>query len=202
MAGNINRELRAELLDMERQDQALRQRLIDDGTLFDGYHPEMEEMQNRFGDRLGEIVAEHGWPGADMVGEDGAAAAWLVLQHAIGKPELMRGCLEHIKTAAAEGRAEKKHAAMLEDRIRVMEGKKQIYGTQYDWDENGEMNPNPIEDPDTVDARRAAVGLDTLAENTERIREHYKTERETPPEDFEKRRADMLKWARKTGWRR
>ncbi len=31
--------------------------------------------------RLQEIVAEHGWPGRSLAGEDGADAAWLVLQH-------------------------------------------------------------------------------------------------------------------------
>lgn len=32
--------------------------------------------------RLREIVAQHGWPGHELVGEAGAHAAWLLAQHA------------------------------------------------------------------------------------------------------------------------
>jgi hypothetical protein len=32
-------------------------------------------------------------------------------------------------------------AAMLEDRIRAFEGRPQRYGTQFDWDANGEPSP-------------------------------------------------------------
>src|SRR4051794_10939213 len=36
--------------------------------------------------RLGEIVAEHGWPTTTLVGKDGANAAWLLVQHADTEP--------------------------------------------------------------------------------------------------------------------
>jgi hypothetical protein len=32
--------------------------------------------------RLKAVVVDHGWPGRSLVGEDGAHAAWLILQHA------------------------------------------------------------------------------------------------------------------------
>src|SRR2546430_12422286 len=35
----------------------------------------------------------------------------------------------------------------------------QVYGTQYDWDEKGELNPHPVEDPEGVDELRRSVGL-------------------------------------------
>jgi hypothetical protein len=60
------------------------------GLLFDGYHPRMAEVQRRNAARLAAILDGHGWPALALVGEDGAAATWLVLQHAIGDPPLMR----------------------------------------------------------------------------------------------------------------
>jgi hypothetical protein len=43
---------------------------------------------------LKEVVAEVGWPGQSMVGEDGAHAAWLLAQHADQDPAFQRRCLE------------------------------------------------------------------------------------------------------------
>jgi hypothetical protein len=53
---------------------------------------------------------------------------------------------------------------MLTDRIRVLEGRAQLYGTQFDWDQNGVMSPLPIEDEPGVDQRRAQLGLEPLAQ--------------------------------------
>jgi hypothetical protein len=55
---------------------------------------------------------------------------------------------------------------MLEDRILMKEGRKQIYGTQvYSGPETGgKLQLYPIEDEAHVDERRAAVGMPPLAE--------------------------------------
>ncbi len=58
--------------------------------------------------------------------------------------------------------------AYLTDRVLVNEGKPQVYGTQF-HEVNGHPEPRPIEDPDSVDVRRAGVGLGTLAEYRELI---------------------------------
>ncbi|MBK8081497.1 MAG: hypothetical protein IPK25_15205 [Saprospiraceae bacterium] len=47
-----------------------------------------------------------------------------------------------METAVSEGKADAKSLAYLTDRIAVLEGKLQLYGTQYDWDNNGNMSPN------------------------------------------------------------
>ena len=36
------------------------------------------------------VVDHHGWPGASLVGEDGAQAAWLLVQHADQDPGFQR----------------------------------------------------------------------------------------------------------------
>jgi hypothetical protein len=97
--------------------------------------------------RLEKIIDAFGWPGASLVGEDGAEAAWLILQHAISKPILQRRCLPLLQRAAEQGQALWKQYAMLLDRIRFNERKPQVYGTQFDWDKDGQMSPWPMEDP-------------------------------------------------------
>ena len=59
---------------------------------------------------------------------------------------------------------------MLTDRVLLNSGESQVYGTQFQRDESGDgLIPRPISDPETVEERRAAVGLDTLAENQDRV---------------------------------
>ena len=73
---------------------------------------------------------------------------------------------------------------MLEDRVRAFEGRTRRYGTQYDWDEAGQLGPLPVEDLGRVDELRRSVGLDPLEENTRRIREETARAGERPPADW------------------
>ena len=76
--------LRRELLEMRRLDQEVRNEWIRGGVAAPS--PEtlsrMAEIDARNIGRLQAIVEQHGWPGADLVGLDGAESAFLVLQHA------------------------------------------------------------------------------------------------------------------------
>ncbi len=60
--------------------------------------------------------------GRAQVGADGAEAAWLIVQQAIGWPSLQRKALVTLQGAVARGDAPPLHAAMLEDRVRTLEG--------------------------------------------------------------------------------
>lgn len=60
--------------------------------------------------------------------------------------------------------------AYLVDRVRVAEGKPQVYGTQ--WGSNADGNPEPrtpIEDEANVDILRASVGLGTIDDYLEEL---------------------------------
>ena len=52
--------------------------------------------------RLRELIREHGWPDEQIAGKDGAEAAWLIAQHAIGEPDFERQSLKLLRACAAE----------------------------------------------------------------------------------------------------
>lgn len=195
----MTERLRELLISLTKRDFETRQRLAADLSLFDGYHPEMQAVHEENAAILDHIVEERGWPGSDMVGEDGAEAAWLIVQHAIGLPEFQRRCLKFLDAAAAAGSIPPWQPAYLLDRILTYEGKPQVYGTSFDWDEEGLMSPRPIADPASVDDRRASVGLPPLAEATALHR--MQTEHQPKPKDYAERQCDMEKWAKSVGWR-
>jgi hypothetical protein len=186
--------LARELSAMAAEDRRVREELARDGTLFDGYHPRMEEVHDRNAARLTEILDAHGWPGRSLVGERAAQDAWMILQHVIGHPELQCRGLELLRRAPA-GDVSPLEIAMLDDRIRTFEGRGQLYGTQLDWDDSGQLSPLPLEDPEGVDERRASIGLPPLAEYLQQHRA------ETAPRDLEQRQREKDAWLERVGWR-
>ena len=197
-----NEPLRRDLLEMARLDRVTRAELAASGDLFDaGYEPRMARVHARNAQRLRRVLESVGWPGAEIVGRDGAEAAWLVLQHAIAEPDLLRRALPLLKTAARDGRTDPAHAAMLEDRIRFFEGRPQRYGTQFDWDAEGNLSPGAVEDPPRLAERRLAVGLPPLEEQMEKVRSRAAAEGERPPADHQAYAKARDEWAASVGWR-
>jgi GNAT superfamily N-acetyltransferase len=195
--------LRAELLGMAERDARVRSELASDGSLFHGYHSGMEAVHRENARRLEAIVSAHGWPGRSLVGEDGEEAAWLILQHAIGEPELQRKGLRWLEEAARAGEAPAWQAATLKDRIRAFEGRKQLYGTQVGWKDDGTLGPDPdIEELEGADERRRRVGLSDLEASLARHREEARRSGEKPPDDLARFRRERDAWARRVGWRK
>ena len=184
---------------MLAEDDRVREELSADGSFYDGYHPRMEKVHRNHASRLREIIQQHGWPGITMVGTDGEEAAWRIAQHSIGEPEFLRNVLSLLKSAAEKKEAPLWQIAMTDDRIRMFEGKSQLYGTSFDWDEEGQMSPYPaIENPESVDQRRAKMGLPPLQEEIARKRGENI---EKPPANIHDRRKQMDQWAQSVGWR-
>jgi hypothetical protein len=192
---------RIELLAMAEKDLRLRSELEADGSLFQGYEPRMRALHDANAVRLNGILDTLGWPGEPQVGREGAKAAWLIAQHAIAQPSLQRRALTALQAAALRGDVPALYAAMLEDRIRCFEGRPQRYGTQFDWDAEGQMSPLPLEDPDGVDARRKEVGLGPLAQDVRARRAALADGPDRPPLDWAVRQRELEAWCRKVGWR-
>ena len=159
----VNGSLREELLAMRAEDLRVRQELLDAGELGGAYVPRMEAIHIKNAARLRELISEHGWPAEDIAGKDGAEAAWIITQHAIGEPDFQRHALHLLTECTAAGRIPAWHAAYLEDRIAMYEGRPQRYGSQWMDDAcDGRTRPWKLSDPERVNELRASVGLPPL----------------------------------------
>jgi hypothetical protein len=149
-------------------------KLVEQGTR------KMAAMDKKTRTRLGEIVKKHGWPGKSLVGQDGAHAAWLMLQHMDNDRPFQKRCLKLMKELR-KGEVEPADIAFLTDRLLIADRKKQLYGTQL-IGENGVFKPQPIEDEDNVDKRRADVGLVPMKEYLKQAVAEYEKAVGKPPE--------------------
>ena len=166
-----------------------------------GLAVQMAAVHKQNAETLETIIDQYGWPGKTLVGDDGAEAAWLVLQHAIACPELQRMCLPLLQSGVETGEVPAVQVAYLEDRSCVFEGRPQRYGTQFDWDGNGQLSPHSLQDPERVDAYRESVGLGPLSERVTQARQRAEAEGEKQPLDVDRRQKEREAWARKVGWR-
>lgn len=124
-------------------------------------------------DRLWEILDDYeAWPGRRLVGDDGERAAWLVAQ--LGDNDLQRRALEHLEVAVDCGDADPSHYACLLDRVRMTEGRPQVFGSQFVSAGDDGVAPWPIEDPFGVDDRRRRVGLEPLAAQARRMQDELR----------------------------
>lgn len=110
------------------------------------------------------ILDEHGWLGADVIGEQGNRTLFLVIQHSDLETQLKY--LPMMREAEKLGNINRKDFALLEDRIALGQGERQIYGSQIiaDYD-TGEYYVYPLIEPEKVNERRAKVGLDEPIED-------------------------------------
>ncbi len=108
------------------------------------------------------ILDKEGWLGADVVGNKGASTLFLVIQHADLKTQL--NYLPIMREATKNGKAAPSSLALLEDRVLMGQGQKQIYGSQIGQTDKGEYYVFPIIDPDDIDQRRATMGLGNIAD--------------------------------------
>ena len=163
-------DLRAELLHRVEQDQVARAELLrraeQDQVAGAEPGPDWDTVASVDADNLTwlkDVVAEVGWPGRSIVGQDGAHAAWLLAQHADRDPVFQRRCLDLITEAAKSGEASLTEVAYLTDRVLLAEGRPQEYGTQMTARKEG-WSPRRLRDPAHVDDRRAVMSLGTMAE--------------------------------------
>jgi hypothetical protein len=159
-------DLQAELLRRMDLDQVARQRV--DGHSDDPRTARWAAVAAVDSDNTswlaGVVARSSSWPKLSEVGENAAMAAWVLAQHADDAPDVQVRFHQQMTAAVADGEADPKLLAFLEDRILVNAGQPQLYGTQFISDEAGGLRPRPIQDLDGLDERRAAVRLEPFAE--------------------------------------
>jgi len=162
--------LRDELLAMNKADQEVRQRWIKDQKN-PALNAEMQQLDARHVKRLRQIVKRYGWPGKSLVGAKASGSAWTLVQH--GGSEFLHEMLPVMEAAAKKGELSYGLVATSIDRVRIADGKKQLYGTQFDTNDS-KCEPLPIDDPEHLDERRDAAGLGSIATYTEQLCALYK----------------------------
>lgn len=166
MTTTAGQALAAELLGMMAEDQAATH-LANSADL--GEQAAWRRLTARHGDRLGAVMAAHGWPAEPLVGAEAARAAWLIAQHADRQLDVQRRAVALMTAAVADGAASARDLAFLADRLAVNEGREQRYGTQIGAVADGRPVPWPCEEPARLDERRAAVGIEPFDEYTARF---------------------------------
>lgn len=176
----LNQPLRAEILQLANQDQLNRQdfttlmkklaaKTPQGDTAFRVFNTADSAIQSQ----LLAIIRAHGWPTRTMVANDGAHAAWLVVQHM--PKEFQEPLLPKLLAAVKAGEAQAGDGALLQDRVLTRSKKPQIYGSQMSISPTGGAPTlDPIENEACVDVRRRSVGLEPLAEYMKRFGITYK----------------------------
>ncbi len=166
----IDKPLRAQLRAVLAEDQKYRMQIGDVEKKSGRDSAEMKELWKTINAKDAENLAKvtaildtRGWLGPDIVGSDGGSALFLVIQHADLKTQ--QKYLPMMRAAVQAKKAEGSSLALLVDRVALGEGRRQIYGSQVSIEpDTGKAYVLPLDDPDGVDARRAEVGLEPLAD--------------------------------------
>ncbi len=120
------------------------------------------------------MIPRTGWFTRKAYGRKAALGAWLVVDHAVNDPALMRDVVARLKPLAVARGFEGTQYAIMSDRIALtFDHRKQRYGTQVEC-RAGAWRPADLETPAGVDARRRAVGF------TETEAEYLKTFADDP----------------------
>lgn len=157
-------DLRAELLQRSQDDQDARFACLGAADHDDVDWASVRVVDN---DNLGFLITtigQHGWLGSDLVGEDGAHAAWLLVQHA--PPAYQDGWLPLMEQAVKDGKASASDLVYLQDRVNMHHNRRQTHGSQSWGTGDGNVRLWPVTDPANLNARRAEVNLPPLDEAT------------------------------------
>lgn len=127
----------------------------------------IRELTDSHDERLAAIVRDRGWPGRSLVGEDGADSAWLIAQHADRHQEERRTWIPPLQRAVAVREADGRHLGRLVDRVALIDGELQQYGTYCRLTDMVEIEWEfpPEGSLAEIDARRRAIGLPALLDD-------------------------------------
>lgn len=165
---HYNKPLAEELEKIFDDDQKYRM-LVDSAEKISGKNsPQMDSLMKLIQthdskniSRVTELLDKYGWLGPDDVGRKGNQALFLVIQHSDAATR--KKFLPMMREAADRSKAAPSELALLEDRVLMDEGKRQLYGSQVKYNaEKGNFELYPIEDEPGVNERRAEVGLAPL----------------------------------------
>ena len=164
----INAQLIESLKELLKKDQKVReeftetlQKYGDQSEEFKKYGIKVNEVDSLNFIEFEVIIEKHGWPGPEVIGEEGVNTLFMLVQHN-NNVDIQKKYLPFIKKAVNDGKEYPTDLALLEDRIAMYSNEMQTYGTQIRSDENKILYVWPIKNPEDVNKRRLRIGLDPL----------------------------------------
>lgn len=164
----FNLPLQKELLEMQAEDQSLRMRADFSKESLE----KISQIDIEHCKRLKEIIETYGWPGVSIVGEEGAFAMWLLVQHQDRDCPFQKECLNLLKGAVDLDEVPFSCYAYLLDRVRMNENLRQSYGTQW-IKEDGKFVLYDVEDIENLDERRSQAGLSSIEDYKKELKEMF-----------------------------
>lgn len=145
--------IRSQLRAIYERDQKIR--TGSDSAEFAGYIDSCNLVQ------VEALIARYGWMGKNVIGPENSVL-FLVIQHA--DLSTQKKYYPLLVESVRKGESQPADAALMQDRMLMYQDKKQIYGSQVVFDDNGNPVFHPIEDEKNVNSRRASVGLEPIEE--------------------------------------
>lgn len=106
------------------------------------------------------LIQKYGFPTWRLVGRSASEQAWLIAQHS--DKQFIAKFIKSYRAAAKENNADKRHLALMEDRVRMNDRRPQIYGTQLAGFSKESIGFYPIGNIKEIDYRRQSVGLEPI----------------------------------------
>lgn len=125
---------------------------------------------------LKSIYKTYGYPTIDLVGAESSSHFFTLIQHADADLEFQSEILPVIKKLAKLKQVSGKDFAFLYDRVQINSNKKQLYGTQLDYDSNGNAFSKNLKSPRRVNKRRKKMGLESLESYLQLANEVHKAQ--------------------------
>jgi hypothetical protein len=128
-----------------------------------GKAEEMAKVDSDNAEFLIKLIQQVGWIDAERFGAPASNNAFLLVQHSMHLP-LMLAALPLIEKDVKAKRLDAQTYALLYDRLQVMLGEKQRYGTQIAPNEKGGLVVLPLQDRQQVERLRKEIGLFPLTD--------------------------------------
>lgn len=145
--------------------EAVRQAYIDANTHY------FDRIDGANTARLKEIMADMSWTELAAISQDAANDAFLIVSHT-SDTEFKKAVVAEIEPLVRAGQMDGEDYAMFVDDLLLNETGQQRYGTNFECVQ-GEWRPQPTEDMEYVDERRAEMGLPPLSAGLEIMRQVY-----------------------------
>ena len=108
------------------------------------------------------LISQYGWLGKSTIGAKANATIFLVIQHA--ELPTQEKYLPMLIQSVMDSQSRPCDLALLQDRVLMRQGKKQLYGSQVVYNKRGGEEFWQIEDEANVNTRREKMGLPPIEE--------------------------------------